>query len=56
MTITPGILDFRLPLRPLTMVSPSQYERLKRCPLQGTWSASRQPALEPLVRRRTSAP
>lgn len=45
---TPGILDFTLPLRPLAMVSPSQYERLKRCALQGTWAGSRQPSLEPI--------
>lgn len=48
MTRTPGILDFTLPLRPLAMVSPSQYERLKRCALQGTWAGSRQPSLEPI--------
>lgn len=45
---SPGVLDFKLQLTPISRISPSRYQTLKLCALREVWAAGRQSNLLPV--------
>lgn len=45
---SPGVLDFKLQLTPISRISPSRYQALKQCALREVWAVDRQPNLLPV--------